>query len=298
VSRVRTGPWTAVPPQHGRRFVVTGASGGIGLETARRLVSAGAHVILAVRNMEKGEGVAAPLRASLQGSVEVRHLDVSDLASVREFAADVGDVDVLVNNAGVMAVPHSLTGDGLELQMATNHLGHFALANLMLPRLGDRVVVVSSQTHRSGDLDLRDLGWEHRPYRPMAAYGATKLANLLFMAELQRRLTAAGSTLRATGAHPGSTATHITGSTGNAVYTAVGELGHALTGMPPWRGALCTLYAATMDLPGNSYVGPHRFRELNGWPTLVGRSRDASDPDLARQLWVESEKLTGMRFPL
>jgi hypothetical protein len=132
----------------------------------------------------------------------------------------------------------------------------------------------------------------------MAAYGATKLANLLFMAELQRRLTAVGSTLRATGAHPGSTATPITGSTGNAVYTAVGELGHALTGMPPWRGALCTLYAATMDLPGNSYVGPHRFRELNGWPTLVGRSRDASDPDLARQLWAESEKLAGVSFPL
>ncbi|MCW2791362.1 MAG: dhbA [Nocardioides sp.] len=298
MARVRTGPWTTVPPQHGRRFVVTGASGGIGLETARRLVSAGAHVVLAVRDVEKGERVAGPMRASLVGSVEVRRLDVSDLASVREFAAGVGDVDVLVNNAGVMAVPHSLTADGLELQMATNHFGHFALANLLLPRLGDRVVVVSSQAHRTGDLDVRDLAWERRRYRPMAAYGASKLANLLFMTELQRRLTAAGSTLRANGAHPGSTATHITGSTGNPVLTAVGELGHLLTGMPAWQGALCTLYAATINLPGNSYVGPHRFRELNGWPTLVGRSRAASDPDLARALWAESERLTGVSFPL
>lgn len=298
MSRGPTPVWTTVPPQRGRRFVVTGASGGIGLETARRLVAVGAHVVLAVRNVEKGEGVAAPMRASLQGSVEVRHLDVSDLASVREFAAGVGDVDVLINNAGVMAVPQSLSPDGFELQLATNHLGHFALANLMLPRLGDRVVVVSSQAHRSGELDLHDLGWEKRPYRPMAAYGATKLANLLFLAELQRRLTAMGSTLRATGAHPGATATHITGSTGNPLVSAVGEFGHALVGMAPWQGALCTLYAASMDLPGNSYVGPHRLREMNGWPTLVGRSREASDPDLAAELWAASESLTGVSFPL
>ncbi|MBB6625779.1 SDR family NAD(P)-dependent oxidoreductase [Nocardioides sp. KIGAM211] len=294
----RTGPWTAVPPQHGRRFVVTGASGGIGLETTRRLVPAGAHVVLAVRDPEKGERVAAPLRASLVGSVEVARLDVADLSSVRAFADAVGPVDVLVNNAGVLGLPFSRTVDGFETQLATNHLGHFALTNLLLPRLTDRVVVVASASHRGGDLDVTDLDWSRRGYRPYAAYAASKLANLLFVAELQRRLTAAGSTLRVTAAHPGYTSTGIQGGTGNAAFTRLAQVGNALLGMPAWQGALPTLYAATMDLPGNSYVGPHRARELNGWPTLVGRSRTASDPDLARELWAASERLTGVAWAL
>ena len=296
--RARTGPWTAVPPQHGRRFVVTGASSGIGLETARRLVAAGAHVVLAVRNPQKGESVAAPMRASLTGSVEVRRLDVADLSSVRAFAAEVGPVDVLVNNAGVLGIPFARTVDGFETQLATNHLGHFALTNLLLPRLTDRVVVVASQSHRAGELDLTDLDWARRGYRPYAAYATSKQANLLFLGELQRRLTAEGSTIRATAAHPGYTATAIQSGTGNAAFTWLSGIGNRLLGMPAWRGALPTLYAATMDLPGNSYVGPHRFRELNGWPTLVGRSRDAGDPDLARKLWAVSESLTGVAFPL
>lgn len=297
MARARTRPWTAVPPQDGRRFVVTGATSGIGLETARRLVAVGAHVVLAVRNLEKGEQVAAPLRASLVGSVEVRHLDVSDLSSVREFAAGVGDVDVLVNNAGVLGLPFARSVDGFELQLATNHLGHFALANLLLPRITDRVVVVASQSHRSGELDLTDLDWTRRGYRPYAAYASSKQANLLFLGELQRRLTAAGSRLRATGAHPGYTSTAIQSGTGNAAFTRLAGVGNALLGMPPWQGALPTLYAATMDVPGNTYLGPHRFRELNGWPVPVGRSRNASDPDLARALWAESESLTGVAFP-
>jgi NAD(P)-dependent dehydrogenase (short-subunit alcohol dehydrogenase family) len=290
----RPRPWVVVPRQDGRRFVVTGGSGGLGLETARILAHRGAHVVLAVRNPAKGKTAAA----SIGGEVEVRVLDVSDLGSVRTFAAEIGPVDVLVNNAGIMGVPFSTSADGFEMHFATNHLGHFALANLLLPALTDRVVVVSSQSHRSGVLDVDDLNWQRRGYRPYAAYGASKLANLLFLGELQRRLTAAGSTLRATAAHPGSTATGITANTGSGLKTRVGAFGHWLTGMPAWRGALTTVYAATMDLPGNTYIGPHGPREMHGWPASVGRSRLASDPDLAKALWEMSEELTGVRFPL
>jgi NAD(P)-dependent dehydrogenase (short-subunit alcohol dehydrogenase family) len=195
-------------------------------------------------------------------------------------------------------VPFSRSADGVELQFATNHLGHFALANLLLPRLTDRVVVVGSRSHHSGELDLDDLDWERRGYRPYAAYAQSKLANLLFLAELQRRLTAIGSTLRVTGAHPGSTATAITSHTGSALKTWVGSFGHRLVGMPAWRGALPTLFAATMDVPGNTYVGPHRFSEMRGWPVNVGRSPAAGDPDLAKALWARSEELSGVSFPL
>ncbi len=292
-DRVRPSRWISVPRQDGRTAVVTGATSGIGLQTARILAAFGAHVVLAVRNLEKGAAVAA----GLQGSVEVRRLDVADLASVREFADATGPVDVLVNNAGVMGLPFALTVDGFETQLATNHLGHFALANLLLPKLTDRVVVVGSASHRAGEVDVDDLMWERRGYRPYAAYAQSKLANLLFLAELQRRLTAAGSTLRATGAHPGYTSTGIQGGTGNQAFTRLSDLGNALLGMPPWQGALPTVYAATMDVPGNSYLGPHRARELNGWPTMVGRSTPAADPDLAKALWARSEELTGVGFP-
>jgi NAD(P)-dependent dehydrogenase (short-subunit alcohol dehydrogenase family) len=157
---------------------------------------------------------------------------------------------------------------------------------------------VGSRSHHSGDLDLDDLDWRQRGYRAYAAYGQSKLANLLFLAELQRRLTAVGSSLRATGAHPGSTATSITSNTGNRLKTWIGSFGHKLTGMPTWQGALPTLFAATMDVPGNSYVGPDRLSEMRGWPVYVGRSRAASDPDLAKALWARSEELSGVSFPL
>lgn len=291
--RNRAAPWSDVPRQDGRRFVVTGGSGGLGLETARVLAGRGADVMLAVRDLRKGEAAAA----SLQGRVEVRRLDVADLASVREFAAGVDRVDVLVNNAGVLAVPYARTVDGFETHLATNHLGHFALSNLLLPRITDRVVVVASDAHHSAEIYLDDLNWERRRYRPFAAYGASKLANLLFMAELQRRLTAAGSTLRVTGAHPGSTATGITGHTGSRAKSWVGSWGHRLAGMPAWKGALTILFAATMDVPGNTFIGPGGFLEMTGWPTAVGRSRAACDPDLAKGLWSRSEELTGVRFP-
>ena len=286
--------WDDVPRQDGRRFVVTGASGGIGLETAKVLAHRGACVVLAVRNLDRGRAAAE----QMSGDVELGLLDLADLASVRAFAEGVGSVDVLINNAGVLALPFGTSPDGIELHLATNHLGHFALTNLLLPRLTDRVVVVGSPSHRHGHLDLDDLTWTRRRYRPYAAYADSKLANLLFMAELQRRLTAAGSTLRVTGAHPGSTATGITGSTGSRLKTAVGDFGHRMVGMKAWQGALPTLYAATMDVPGNTYVGPHSFHELRGWVTGVGRSQRALDPDLAKALWTESERLSGVTFPL
>jgi NAD(P)-dependent dehydrogenase (short-subunit alcohol dehydrogenase family) len=289
-----TKPWRDVPRQDGRTFVVTGASAGIGLETAKALAARGAHVVLAVRNLDKGRAAAE----QMEGHVELGLLDVADLSSVRSFAETVEDVDVLVNNAGVLALPFGLSPDGVELHFATNHLGHFALANLLLPRITDRVVVVGSPSHRHGELDLGDLDWSRRSYKPYAAYADSKLANLLFLAELQRRLTAAGSTLRVTGAHPGTTATNITASTGSRLKTLVGDFGHKLVGMQAWQGALPTLYAATMDVPGNTYVGPHRLQEMVGWPTGVGRSQRALDPDLAKQLWTESERLSGVTFPI
>jgi NAD(P)-dependent dehydrogenase (short-subunit alcohol dehydrogenase family) len=216
---------------------------------------------------------------------------------VRSFAEETGSVDVLVNNAGIMAVPFARTTDGFESQLGTNHLGHFALTNLLLPKLTDRVVVVASAAHRSGRIDLDDLNWERRAYRPYPAYAQSKLANLLFLAELQRRLTARGSTLRATAAHPGYTSTALQGGTGNRAFTWLSDLGNTLVGMPAWQGALTTVYAATMDLPGNSYVGPHGPGEMLGWPTLVGRSPAAGDPELAKGLWARSEDLTGTAFP-
>jgi len=289
-----TQPWREVPRQDGRRFVVTGASSGIGLETAKALAGAGASVVLAVRNADKGRAAAE----QMTGEVEVQQLDVADLSSVRAFADATGPLDVLVNNAGVLGLPFGLSPDGVELHLATNHLGHFALTNLLLPRISDRVVVVGSASHRSGELDLDDLGWERRRYGAFAAYGASKLANLLFLAELQRRLTAVGSTLRVTGAHPGTTSTAITSSSASWPKKMVGKYGHRLVGMPPWQGALPTLYAATMDVPGNTYLGPHRLREMVGWPTPVGRSDRALDPDLAKALWAESERLSGVAFPL
>lgn len=288
--------WTAtqMPPQHGRRFLITGATGALGLECTRRLAEAGAQVTMAVRSPDK----ARDLVHGVKGDIEFRQLDVSDLSAVREFAAGTGPVDVLVNNAGVMGVPLTRTADGLELQLATNHLGHFLLTSLLLPRLGDRVVAIASAAHRSAQLDVTDLNWGLRPYHRYGAYAQSKLCNLVFVSELQRRLTAAGSTLRAVAAHPGYSATGIQGHTGSRAFTALSEVGNRLFGMPPERGALTPLFAATMDVPGNSYIGPHRPGELNGWPTQVGRSRTASDPDLAREVWARSESLTGACFAL
>jgi NAD(P)-dependent dehydrogenase (short-subunit alcohol dehydrogenase family) len=295
-------PWTAVPPQPGRRFVITGANSGIGFETARILVSRGAEVVLACRSVERGEAAARRVPGHAEGRVVVRRLDVSSLASVRAFAEsfleEYDGLDVLVNNAGVLGAPFGLTADGVETHFATNHLGHFALANLLLPRIRDRVVVTGSREHRRGVLDLDDLTWQRRRYGAFAAYAQSKLANLLFMSELQRRLAAAGSPVRSVGAHPGSSASRITGGTGNPLYTFVGLHGHRLVSMPGWKGALCTVYAATMDVPGDTYIGPHGRLELHGWPAPARRSTAALNRVAARRLWEASEKLSGVSFPL
>lgn len=283
-----------MPRQDGRTFVVTGASSGLGLATAKALGAARARVVLAVRNPEKGRAVIS----GAPGDFAVRRLDVADLSSVRAFADETPHVDVLINNAGVMSLPESRTVDGFETQLATNHLGHFALTNLLLPRLTDRVVVIGSDAHRSGVLDVEDLFFERRGYRPYAAYAASKLANVSFLGELQRRLTAAGSTVRSVGAHPGYTSTGIQVGTGSAAFNRIGALGNRLVGMPVERGALPALFVATMDVPGNTYVGPHGPMELWGSPVPVGRSEMANDPDLAKKLWAKSELLTGVGWPL
>ena len=289
--------WTSqdLPALDGRTFVITGANSGIGRAAAHGLARAGAHVVLAVRDPERGAQAAA----GMPGDVEIRRLDLADLASVRAFAADwEGDLDVLVNNAGVMAVPERRTADGFELQIGTNHLGHFALTNLLLPHVTDRVVTVASGAHRMGEIRLDDLNWRRGDYHRWRAYGQSKLANLLFTSELQRRLSAAGSRVRALAAHPGWAATNLQSHTGSAVENALMAIGNRLVAQSDEMGALPTLYAATQDLPGDSYVGPDGFREGRGHPTLVGRSAAAQDTETGARLWALSEELTGVAVPL
>ncbi len=289
--------WTAdhVPDQTGRTFVITGANSGIGLAATHALARHGAHVVLAVRDTERGAAAAA----SVQGSTEVRRLDLADLASIREFAGGVDrPFDVLLNNAGVMAVPEGRTVDGFERQMGTNHLGPFALTNLLLPQLTDRAVTQSSLMHKYGRINFDDLGWERRRYRRWQAYSASKLANLLFAVDLQRRLDAAGSPLRSLAAHPGYAATNLQTHTGNPLVTLALRAGNALLAQSAEQGVLPLLYAAVVDLPGGAYVGPTSLNEARGAPGLAGRSARATDEDLAALLWQESERLTGVTFGL
>jgi NAD(P)-dependent dehydrogenase (short-subunit alcohol dehydrogenase family) len=288
--------WTAdnILSQAGRTAVVTGATSGLGLETARALAAKAARVVLAVRDTARGDAVAA----ELPETVEVRRLDLADLESVRGFAREWdGPLDVLVNNAGIMAVPAGLTVDGFESQFGTNHLGHFALTNLLLPSVTDRVVTVASSMHRVGSIVLDDLNWQRRNYSPERAYGQSKLANLLFTLELQRRLSEAGSRVRAVAAHPGWSATNLQGRSGNAAKDAGMSLGNRLFATSAAQGAQPTLFAATADIPGGSYVGPGGRFEMRGTPTLVGRTVAASDPEMARKLWTASAELTGTDFP-
>jgi NAD(P)-dependent dehydrogenase (short-subunit alcohol dehydrogenase family) len=287
--------WTAadLPDLSGRTIVVTGASSGLGAVTARELARAGAHVVLAVRDVAKGERVAA----DFTGSWEVRALDLASLESVRAFADGwTGDVDVLINNAGIMAVPQGKTVDGFELQLGTNHLGHFALTNLMLGHVTDRVVTLSSGAHRIGKLRLDDLNWEQRRYDRWRVYGQTKLSNLLFTKELQRRLTEAGSGVRAVAAHPGYASTHLQDHTGSRIqHVLMAGLGNRLFAQSAEMGALPTLFAATQEIPGDAFVGPDGFMEQRGHPQLVGRTKAAQNADDARRLWEVSEELTGVR---
>ncbi|HEY4917576.1 MAG TPA: oxidoreductase [Solirubrobacteraceae bacterium] len=284
-----------IPDMTGRTVIVTGANSGIGRAAASALAGAGANVVLAVRNIEKGQAAAA----AMPGSTEVRRLDLASLESVREFAGSwTGEIDILINNAGVMVPPLSRTVEGFELQFGTNHLGHFALTNLLLERITRRVVSVSSGAHRIGAIDFDDLNWERKPYRAWRAYGQSKLANLLFTSELQRRLNDAGSDVLATAAHPGYAATNLQFAGGNKVVALLSVVGNRTLAQDENGGALPTLYAAVADIPGDSYAGPGRFMEQRGPAKLVGRSGAAKDREVARRLWDASEELTGVRFAL
>jgi NAD(P)-dependent dehydrogenase (short-subunit alcohol dehydrogenase family) len=287
--------WTAqdIPQQDGRTFVITGANSGIGLEAARALGAAGAHVVVACRDTSKGEHAVA----ELDGDFDVRRLDLADLSSVHAFADALEcDVDVLINNAGVMAVPRAKTVDGFELQLGTNHLGHFALTGLLLARIRDRVVTISSQAHRTGRINFGDLQSE-RHYQRWIAYGQSKLANLLFMMELQRRLDAAGSPLRSVAAHPGYSATNLQFHT-QSIQDQLMGVANKLIAQSAAMGALPTLYAATADVPGAAYIGPDGLFEQRGHPKLVDMSGAAKNADNARRLWELSEELTGVSFAL
>ncbi len=280
---------------NGRTVIVTGANSGIGRAAAHSLAAASAHVVLAVRNVEKGRAAAA----TMPGVTEVRELDLASLESVRAFASGwQGEIGLLINNAGVMVPPLTRTADGFELQFGTNHLGHFALTNLLLEHVTGRVVTVSSTGHRIGSIDFDDLNWERKPYRAWRAYGQSKLANLLFTMELQRRLAAAGSGVLATAAHPGYAATNLQFHSQRRSLDLISRVGNQLFAQDENGGALPTLYAAVADIPGNSFAGPGGFMEQRGAPKLVGRSAAAKDADVAHRLWKVSEQLTGVRFPL
>jgi NAD(P)-dependent dehydrogenase (short-subunit alcohol dehydrogenase family) len=286
---------TNIPDQTDTTVIVTGANSGIGRAAAHALAGAGARVILAVRDTEKGRVASA----AMPGKTEVRQLDLASLASVREFAsAWEGDIDLLINNAGVMVPPLTRTADGFELQFGTNHLGHFALTNLLLEHVSGRVVTVSSTGHRLGSIDFDDLNWERKPYRAWRAYGQSKLANLMFTAELQRRLTASGSAVLATAAHPGYASTNLQFHSGRRLLDLVSVAGNRLVAQDENGGALPTLYAAVADIPGNSFAGPGGFMEQRGAPKLVGRTSAAKDPNATRRLWDVSEELTSVHFPL
>jgi NAD(P)-dependent dehydrogenase (short-subunit alcohol dehydrogenase family) len=285
--------WTAadLPSFAGRTVIVTGANSGLGEVTARELARVGAKVIVAVRDLDKGNAAAA----GMPGDVEVRKLDLQDLSSVRTFADSVDEVDVLINNAGIMAVPYAQTVDGFESQIGTNHLGHFALTNLLLPKVSERVVTVSSMMHLLGKISLKDLNWKSRPYSAWLAYGQSKLANLLFTKELQRRLDAADSTVLAVAAHPGYSATNLQGHAAGKFSSTLMSLGNKLATDADF-GARQTLFAASQVLPGDSFVGPKYA--MAGPTGLSARSPLASNAETAGALWELSEQLTDTKFAL
>jgi NAD(P)-dependent dehydrogenase (short-subunit alcohol dehydrogenase family) len=310
--------WTErdVPDQSGRLAVVTGSNTGLGYDTARVLAARGAHVVMAVRDAAKGEAAASRIRqASPSAKVTVHKLDLGSLASVREaaavMAADYPRIDLLVNNAGVMYPPKSTTADGFELQFGTNHLGHFALTGLLLPNLldvdGSRVVVVASIAHNiKAKIDFEDLQWERRKYDRVAAYGQSKLANLMFAYDLQRRLAGSakardkgkGTKTIAVAAHPGVAATELTRHLPGANLPGVSWLSGRLLNTAE-MGALPTLRAATDPAAhGGEYYGPDGFRELRGHPIRVDSTAQSKDVAIQERLWKVSEELTGVTYPV
>ncbi|MBK8756471.1 MAG: SDR family NAD(P)-dependent oxidoreductase [Actinomycetales bacterium] len=294
--------WTvaAVPDQTGRTFVVTGANTGLGLEVTSVLVRRGARVIMACRNLAKGAAARERLlddRSLDPAGLDLREVDVASLASVRAFVAGLAGerIDVLVNNAGIMATPQAVSADGHEVQFATNVLGPFALTIGLLPQIADRVVWVSSNAHRLGGLQLDDPSFRHRRYNPWRAYGASKLADLLLAYEMQRRLTLAGSAVRSYAAHPGYSLTELARHQRFSSLPGLGALQRTLRiAQPAAAGAWPLLMAATdPSLPGGSYVGPSGRGEWAGPPTIVASSPASHDRDAQRTVWALCEGLTG-----
>ena len=297
--------WTAsdLPDQTGRTVLVTGANSGLGLQTSRELARRGARVLMACRNPERATAARDLISAEIPGAqVELIELDLSSLASVELAAKQVADrldqLDILIDNAGVMAVPRSLTADGFELQLGTNHLGHFALTGRLLPLLlaspEPRVVVVSSEAHRTGKINFADLMGE-QSYGRWRAYGQSKLANLLFVRELQRR--AAGTPLLAVAAHPGYANTNLQSGQGNVLLELTLKIGNKVLAQSDAAGAWPQEYAATMDdvVPGGFY-GPRGFGGMKGSPTLVTPTKAAQDDVVAKRLWDVSTELTGVTY--
>lgn len=284
-----------IPDQSGRTYVVTGANGGLGEITSRVLAGNGATVVMACRNTEKAKVIAE----TIDGSVHVARLDLADLDSVREFASRQAEFDVLINNAGLMNIPFSRTKDGFETQFGVNHLGHFALTGLLLDKIGDRVVTLSSIAHRqTPKLWIDDLNYQHRRYQRNLAYAQSKLANLMFARELQRRLTEAGSPKKSFAVHPGVSGTDLFTKT-ETVLDLVAKQGARLVGHPPAQAAHSTLFAATMpDADPQIYWGPTRLMQTRGPVRPSPSSRLSRDQTLWRRLWEESEKMTGVTFTL
>ncbi|WP_420108416.1 oxidoreductase [Mycolicibacter arupensis] len=286
---------TDTPDQSGRTFVVTGANGGLGVVITRTLAAKGASVVMACRNTAKAQEIAD----GIDGDVTVAALDLGSLASVREFAGQQGGFDVLVNNAGIMNIPKRRTVDGFEVQFGVNHLGHFALTGLLLDRIGDRVVTVASIAHKqTPKFWVDDLNYEHRPYQRNLAYAQSKLANLMFARELQRRLVAAGSPLRSYGVHPGVSSTELFDND-KTLVGLVAKYGLHLVGQPPERGAESTLFAATVpDADPDIYWGPMKLNQSRGPIGPCPSNKLSNDRQLWLRLWEESEKMTGVSYPL
>jgi len=297
-----------VPDQSGRLAIVTGSNTGLGYDNARALAARGAKVVMAVRDTAKGEEAAARIRKLTPGAeVTVHKLDLGSLTSVRtagtELAAAHPRIDLLINNAGVMYPPKSTTADGFELQFGTNHLGHFALTGLLLKNLlpvdNSRVVVVASIAHKiKAKIDFDDLHWEKRSYDKVASYGQSKLANLMFAYDLQRRLTAAKAKTIAVAAHPGVAATELSRHVPGYELPGVAWLfGKVLNTSEV--GALATLRAATdPNVKGGQYWGPDGFREMRGYPELATSSEQSRDEAIQERLWKVSEELTGVTYPV
>ncbi|MCD5310372.1 oxidoreductase [Kineosporia babensis] len=286
-----------VPDQHGRTVIVTGGNSGIGAVVARTLAERGAKVVLACRSMEKGQAAAQ----TMPGDVRVLPLDLADLTSVRQFndrfADEVGRAHVLLNNAGVMAVPHRTTRDGFEMHMGTNFLGPFALTGLLLPVLSERVVTLSSVVHRRGRIDLDDLNWESRRYARWGAYAQSKLADLLFARELQRRLWAARSQVMSIAAHPGVANTDLTSHTGSKVQNTLLSLTSRMAGHTAEQAALSVLFAVCSSQAGpGGYYGPTGPGEVRGFPGPSTSSTASQDEATAAQLWRKAEELTGVSY--